>query len=388
MEKADKKQSIGMAASAKLLGLRMYYGLAYRYGRARSLTLNSQDDFVVILGRRYPKARQAMLRQGSHEAFTPGGSRVKDKEEDCSEHSEVAEQKTMEQNRKFFANNVNIEDNAEPLEAKEETILRKNLSDSPLDHNDQLEKANCELQETISMLACFTYRSHWDKPIPKTHLFSDAGWGCMIRAGQMCFFNCLIRDQLSKNEDFLEDRLKCLLIQFNDNLDDAVAPFSIQNIVPLAYERFSIPMGNWFRSTSIMLSLDQLNCKYQPSQTKHIKMVTMIDATFTMSKSYEALYERGSVAMAEDQIIDAMKESWGDRKLIITLSAMLGADKPQPEFDICLNYLLSLPWSMGALGGRDNKAYYIFGLNEKLKTYYYMDPHSVQVIKSLTFRQP
>lgn len=388
METQEKKPVIGMAASAKLLGLKWYYGMVYSYGRAKNLTVKDSSDSILVLGQRYPKRTKVLLKQGSHEAFTPGGTRVKKQKEQPSEEKETIEEKCMEEKPVFFSGEeCKIEENGNG-EPTESPSLKKNLSESPLTTDDHLKTANDALQEAISMLACFTYRSHWDKPIKGTHLFSDAGWGCMIRAGQMCFFNCLIRDQMSKQEGFLEDRLKCLLIQFNDNLTEEVAPFSIQNIVPLAYEKFSIPMGNWFRSTSIMMALDQLNCHYQPSQSKHIRMVTMLDATFTLSKAYEALFDQSSVTLAEDQIRDAMSQPWGDKKLILSLSAMLGSGKPQEEFETCLNYLLSLPWSMGALGGRDNRAYYIFGLNEKMRSYYYLDPHTVQVVSSVTSSRP
>lgn len=85
----------------------------------------------------------------------------------------------------------------------------------------------------------------------------------MIRCGQMLFFEVLNQINKFSSKNFHES-LRKHLVYFNDNLSGPAAPFSIQNIVPEAFEAYDIKPGDWFRSTSIMLCLDRLNKKYQP----------------------------------------------------------------------------------------------------------------------------
>jgi cysteine protease ATG4 len=249
------------------------------------------------------------------------------------------------------------------------------------------EEAAAELEDALLLLACFTYRSYWTAPIPGTALFSDAGWGCMIRVGQMVLFNTLSRDQLQENSDFIEDRLKFLLLMFNDNLVDEIAPYSIQNIVPLAHKEFNIEMGSWFRSTSIMMCFDILNRKYSPKRSSHIEMLVLRDSVFFIDKIYERIFKKKPTEMNEQQMLADLYDKDWDCSLLLTLSTMIGLECPQKEFKVTFDFLLTLSHSVGILGGEGNKAYYIFGLDQGKDTYYYLDPHLVQVEHSYRRKQ-
>ena len=229
------------------------------------------------------------------------------------------------------------------------------------------------------LVARFTYR-RWTEPIEGSTLTSDVGWGCMIRVGQMVLINALIREQVSQGLEFLEDRLNYLFILFNDNLRDEIAPFSIQNIVPMAKHKFGVNSGEWFRSTTIMMSLDLINKQFEPKHTKDIEILTLVDATFMLDKIYQRLFEDSTVNLTGQEIIEGLcTRNWKGKKLLLTLSTMIGADTPQPEFKPCLDFLLTLPQFVGALGGEGNRAYYIFGLHKQRNVYFYLDPHLVQV---------
>jgi Peptidase family C54 len=80
-----------------------------------------------------------------------------------------------------------------------------------------------------------------------------------------------------------------MLILFNDNLCLEKAPFSIQNIVPEAYDSFDIKPGEWFRATSIMLAIEKLNYKYKPALTQHIEMITFVESIIYVNVLYERL---------------------------------------------------------------------------------------------------
>lgn len=84
----------------------------------------------------------------------------------------------------------------------------------------------------------------------------------MIRCGQMLYFEALKKLNRYKQGETHKEYLKRLLILFNDNLIGEKAPYSIQNIVPEAFEAFNIKPGQWFRATSILLAIEKLNKKF------------------------------------------------------------------------------------------------------------------------------
>lgn len=375
-----KSAKQGYAAAAKLAGMKLYYGLLNRYGsgKAKNIELKTPEDEIIVLGRRFSAAIISPSDDDQDQRRCKSMAQPKVVEPEASDNTldpYVSEDKPN------FASAFQSDINYALPDPTMHFQLGKNKSVECSKSSDSLSEANEQLSSFMANVACFTYRSNWGDPIPNTRLFSDAGWGCMIRVGQMAFFNCIIRDQLLKEEDFIEDRLKFLLILFNDCLEGELAPFSIKNIVPYAFERFNIPMGNWFRATSIMMSLESLNKTYKPRHTSHIRMVTMLDGTFLLSKLYETLMDQSSQGLDEDRMLQELSKPWNEKRLIVTLTSMLGIDKPQIEYQKCLNFLLSQPSSVGILGGSDNRAYYIIGYNKAKKVYYYLDPHSVQVAR-------
>lgn len=365
-------------SAARIASMRLYYGLVNKYasGKAKNIELKSPEDEIIVLGKRFKAGLLADEESDDYRAR--GNSLGEPSKIQGTEKGEAIGQSRSDGATKLLLN-VGNEPNYALPDPNMLFELKKNKSDSLIGMREDLIAANESLNEALAYIACFTYRAKWGEPIRDTKLYSDAGWGCMIRVGQMAFFNCIIKDQLLRDEDFLEDRLKFLLLLFNDYNEGELAPFSIKNIVPLAYEKFNIPMGNWFRSTSIMMALDQLNKKFEPRHISHIKMVTMLDATFLLSRLFEAFTEKSSIGMDESSMFEELNKPWGDKRLIITLTCMLGMDKPQMEYQKCLNFLISQPTSVGILGGSDNRAYYIIGYNKTKKVYYYLDPHTVQV---------
>eukprot|EP00002_Diphylleia_rotans_P009886 TRINITY_DN2024_c0_g1_i1.p1 TRINITY_DN2024_c0_g1~~TRINITY_DN2024_c0_g1_i1.p1 ORF type:complete len:251 (-),score=20.35 TRINITY_DN2024_c0_g1_i1:101-853(-) len=97
-----------------------------------------------------------------------------------------------------------------------------------------------------------TYRS--EIPItPEFPFSSDAGWGCMIRSGQMliaqayaCYF--LGRDWLVTTGDF--PYLYWRILHMFRDLDEPSSPFSIQNIMKVG-ARLGVSAGEWLSPTLI-----------------------------------------------------------------------------------------------------------------------------------------
>ena len=377
---SDKRKPAkqGYASAAKVASLKLFYGLMNKYSpsKAKQIELKSVDEEIIVLGRHFKLDLRAD--EGGSESRIRFLSCNVQQSTNPSPHLDSENQPDSENQSTSIMEEKKISFLVDPG-YNTPMPLKKNLSEASIDHKDKLQAVNEDLKDALAYVCCFTYRNNWGEPIPNTTLFSDAGWGCMIRVGQMAFFNCLIRDQMLKDEDFLNDRLKYLLMLFNDCNEGEICPFSIKNIVPMAFEKYNISMGSWFRSTSIMMCLDHLNRLYKPNQTSHIKMVTMLDSTFLLSRLYEAFTDQRAAGLDEDQMMQELCQPWGEKRLIITLTSMLGMNKPQKEYKKCLNFLLSMPYSVGILGGSDHRAYYIIGYNNAKKVYYYLDPHSVQV---------
>jgi cysteine protease ATG4 len=51
---------------------------------------------------------------------------------------------------------------------------------------------NQEFMEAVKKILWFTYRSQFGQAIEGTPYMSDAGWGCMIRTGQMILGQTLL----------------------------------------------------------------------------------------------------------------------------------------------------------------------------------------------------
>ena len=51
-----------------------------------------------------------------------------------------------------------------------------------------LDAISTEIQENFQSLTWFTYRRGIEKPLKSSEETSDAGWGCMLRTGQMLLF--------------------------------------------------------------------------------------------------------------------------------------------------------------------------------------------------------
>lgn len=247
---------------------------------------------------------------------------------------------------------------------------------------DYIDKVNKEIEEVVEEIAWFSYRKNWSPPIINNELTNDIGWGCMIRSGQMLLYHLIVRDNNWRLS--LADKKK-ILLYFNDFQANSDSPFSIQNIVPLANEEFDIVPGSWFRSTSILMTLEKL-CESYSYSCEHVRnyaFITFVDSVVIHETLKNKLNSPG-FQDEEDAFTDILsgKKSypWGtsQKKLIVSIASRLGLDKPEPKFKEFLIDVLKLPQFCGMLGGKGNRAYFIFGYCEENDVFYYLDPHLVQ----------
>ena len=169
-----------------------------------------------------------------------------------------------------------------------------------------LEKEMDELLCDLNDIFWFSYRSNFEPIIYNNKLYtSDAGWGCMIRAGQMILakgiynilgrrmyddcvllfsdnqirfknvinkplFNYFLRNIGSSKEE----NIKCSLDEFEciigeKKLDYITAPFSIRNICKISHD-YNKGAGDWFSNYDIIKVLSQLNEIYNPIEEMKI----------------------------------------------------------------------------------------------------------------------
>ena len=142
-----------------------------------------------------------------------------------------------------------------------------------LEKNKALVEANRIMNEEIANTLWFSYRSGWKYCLPETNLNGDVSWGCMVRCGQM-----LLAKTIQRLEGDSENVNKQLLSQFADEGQPQTSPFSLFALVSHAHKTFDVKPGDWFRATTIMMSLSDLNTKYAPMLSKKLSIYTSVDS--------------------------------------------------------------------------------------------------------------
>lgn len=146
----------------------------------------------------------------------------------------------------------------------------------------------------ISQTIWFSYREKM--PAIMNETFSkaktcDRGWGCMIRCGQMMLAEGIKRHFLGRGlllNGFKQDDLLAIISLFADFVKDGlISPFSIQQICSVVYQHFGTRPGDWYRSSSVMMSLDILNEKYGQRRINNMRICVFNDGTIYQDQVFE-----------------------------------------------------------------------------------------------------
>lgn len=234
------------------------------------------------------------------------------------------------------------------------TILGKQY-----DTNTELEALRSDVLSRIWM----TYRRSFPQ-IADSGFTSDKGWGCMLRCGQMVLAEGMIRRHFSRewswNAETTDESYLRILRLFEDH---KAATYSLHMITQLGVD-LGKSIGEWYGPNTVaqvtrkLVPYDEWN-----SFSVHVAMDNMV-------------------------IIDEIKQSClgsGDdrmwRPLLLFIPLRLGLSELNPIYVPGLKKCLSIPHSLGLIGGKPNHASYFIGFTGDEVVY--LDPHTTQDSGSL-----
>ncbi|KAJ2498284.1 Cysteine protease atg4 [Coemansia sp. RSA 1972] len=213
--------------------------------------------------------------------------------------------------------------------------------------------------DDFSRLIWCTYRSQY-APIAQSQFTTDAGWGCMLRAGQTLMAQALQLHALSRDWTFSwtssdPEQVKRrqlytkVVSEFFDDYDP-LSTFSIQRMAALGQQFEGKDIGEWFGPYGTARILRGLAQKAHHDVTVY----TTTD---------------GVVYLA-----DICAQEF--RPTLILVASMLGIDRVNPVYYAFIQASLMLPQSAGIAGGRPSSALYFAGVqgDELL----YLDPHTTR----------
>ena len=226
--------------------------------------------------------------------------------------------------------------------------------DLPTDSNDE---DRCRtVRRALSELVWCSYRAGI-APLGSSGMRTDAGWGCMLRAGQMLFANALVRHFGGSRAA----ALRRVLPLFDDSVDDPLAaPFAVQQIAR-AGERYGTALGQWFGPQVLCAALRDL------------------------ARDRDAVADQLAVYLARDGVIyrDELEAACGARRqsCLILVPQRLGLNHVSHTYVAQIRRALESPYSCGIAGGRSNGARFFCGLVSdpgRDDAVLYLDPHVVQ----------
>jgi cysteine protease ATG4 len=197
---------------------------------------------------------------------------------------------------------------------------------------------------------------------------SDAGWGCMLRSGQMLLATALLHHHgalapglgVSSELEEMKRRRDEVLALFTDH---PTAPYSIHNIAKAGHFYLGISPGAWYGPASIAHALQ--HCNVPGIVSPDLRVVVGGDGTLFHQPIRDAL-QQGCAVLA-----------------LLPQRVGLGPHC-NPVYLPALRACLACPWSVGIAGGRPNASLYFVGttfpdlLDQGEGEVVYLDPHLSQ----------
>ncbi|XP_043913144.1 cysteine protease ATG4A [Protopterus annectens] len=247
----------------------------------------------------------------------------------------------------------------------------------------------------ISSRLWFTYRKKFS-PIGGTGPSSDAGWGCMLRCGQMILAQTLVCCHLGREWRWEKDKrqpepysriLKCFL----DRKDSC---YSIHQMAQMGVGEGK-SVGEWFgpntvaqvlkklalfdewNTLAVYVSMDNTIVIEDIKKLCKIHHKNKNSTTDTSAQagafSYNHIHLHKS-RTGRSHAASGYHSIW--KPLLLLVPLRLGINHINPVYIESLKECFKMPQSLGVLGGKPNNAYYFIGfVGDEL---IYLDPHSTQ----------
>ncbi|PVU92862.1 hypothetical protein BB559_003565 [Furculomyces boomerangus] len=251
--------------------------------------------------------------------------------------------------------NLSTFKNKNSLEA--EIISQKTSSLYPIDFVD-----------TFQSLIWCTYRLNC-RPKNSNDFTSDAGWGCMLRAGQSLVAQALQTHYFGKDIRFKwEDEekrnqfLKIITLFMDDTSESSI--FSIYKMANAGKKQGKTP-GEWFGPFGTANILRDLS----KSAVIPIKIYSISDGTIRIPDFVEGL----GTSVKRDDLQNELLTNCTMEPTLILIATRLGIDRVNPVYNNFIKCCLSMPHSVGIAGGRPSSALYFVGYDGD--SLIYLDPH-------------
>ncbi|NP_001019605.1 cysteine protease ATG4A [Danio rerio] len=222
-----------------------------------------------------------------------------------------------------------------------------------------------ELLSDVRSRLWFTYRKKFS-PIGGTGPSSDAGWGCMLRCGQMILAQALICSHLGRDwrwdpEKHQPKEYQRILDCFLDKKDSC---YSIHQMAQMGVGEGK-SVGEWYGPNTVAQVLKKLALF---DDWNSLSVYVSMDNTVVI-EDIKKLCVRADLQLQSQQPLD-----W--RPLLLVIPLRMGINSINPVYIQALKECFKMPQSCGVLGGKPNLAYYFIGfIDDEL---IYLDPHTTQ----------
>jgi len=248
-----------------------------------------------------------------------------------------------------------------------------------------------DFMQYMNTILWFSYRKNFPGLLDDSKYTTDRGWGCMLRTGQMMFAELIKRHFFFKNYEKMrlptKDELFELISYFADYTENEYekSPFGIQNISKIASESFKMNPGEWYKATTIVMTLEKLCEMYPIKATQNMKFAVFIEGTIYEDQILEQAFglkpESTQDNDKEEEKTNAIitpinrTDEWKN-SVFLFVASKTGLDAHNPIYLPTIKELLKFRQSLGILGGNGTSAHYIVGLNGD--DVLFLDPHFVQ----------
>uniref|UniRef100_A0A671T1E4 Cysteine protease n=1 Tax=Sinocyclocheilus anshuiensis TaxID=1608454 RepID=A0A671T1E4_9TELE len=237
-----------------------------------------------------------------------------------------------------------------------------------------LKTKKSELLSDVRSRLWFTYRKKFS-PIGGTGPSSDAGWGCMLRCGQMILAQALVSRRLGRDwrwdaEKHQPKEYHRILHCFLDKKDSC---YSIHQMAQMGVGEGK-SVGEWYGPNTVAQVLKKL-ALFDDWNT--LAVYVSMDNTVVIEDIKKQCKQPGRESRSRGKTLNLQSQrplAW--RPLLLVIPLRMGLNSINPVYIQAFKECFKMPQSCGVLGGKPNLAYYFIGfIDDEL---IYLDPHTTQ----------